>query len=148
LIAQVGDTLKIVDRGPNRHSANLNFFVNQARFLVPQGNIPVQVPLDSAEPVPIPVDCNFHPWMRCYIAILDHPHAAISDSDGRLSIEGLPSDTIVQFRLWHEAAIGAFGELKIDGQAVYPKKNVFTVSLVDGENDLGEILIPVSSLQP
>src|SRR6516162_2705217 len=32
--------------------------------------------------VMIPVKCNIHSWMHCFIGVLDHPYFAVSDGDG------------------------------------------------------------------
>ena len=36
------------------------------------------------------VTCDFHPWMKVYWLILDHPYAALTDKDGRFHIENMP----------------------------------------------------------
>lgn len=148
LIAKVGDTLKVIDRGPNQHSAVLHFFINRPAAVVPQVNVPVQIALAKPEPLPVPVDCNINPSMRCYVVVLDHSYVAVSDSDGKLSIAGLPANTTVHFQIWHEAALGSFRSLRIGGEEIALKKNMFSVALVDGENDLGEITIPSVLLGP
>ena len=38
----------------------------------------------------IPVKCNQHPWMKSYIAVMNHPFFAITADDGSFSIKGLP----------------------------------------------------------
>lgn len=47
--------------------------------------------------------CDVHSWETAYVAVLDHPYFAVSDSQGRLRIpvEGLP-DGSYELRLWHE----------------------------------------------
>ena len=54
-----------------------------------------------SEPLPIPVTCDFHSWMKAYWLILEHPYAAITDEHGRFRIPGLPSGRH-EFRVWHE----------------------------------------------
>ena len=55
----------------------------------------------AAEFLPIPVKCDIHPWMKANWLILDHPYAAITDSNGRFEIVNLPVG-IHSFRVWHE----------------------------------------------
>jgi hypothetical protein len=43
--------------------------------------------------VMIAVKCNIHPWMRSYIAVVNHPFFAVSGADGSFSIQGLPPGT-------------------------------------------------------
>lgn len=146
LTAQVGDTLKVVESGPTQHSANIHFFMNQPRVLVLPQNQAAQIPLTKAESGLIPIDCNFHPWMRCYLVVLDHPYVAISDFQGNLKIEGLPENETVQFQVWHEASVGSIKQVMINGQAVDWPRGRFEVDLVAGVNDLGDILIAASAL--
>jgi len=37
--------------------------------------------------------CDVHPWMQAHVAVLDHPFFAVTDADGRFSIEGIPAGT-------------------------------------------------------
>jgi hypothetical protein len=144
LIAHAGDTLEFVDRGPTVHSPHPSFFANQVPVnLVPMGK-PLLIPLPNAERSPIPVDCNIHPWMRAYVVVLDHPFASVSDADGNLTIDGLPTSTSLTFRVFHEA--GRFDSVKISGIKTEWKKGRFSVELPAGVKDLGDILIPASSL--
>lgn len=147
LITRAGDTLKLVDRGPNQHSAVLHFFANSAQSFVPPRGQAQSVKLHKPEPAPIPIDCNIHPWMRAYLIVLDHPYVAVSDSQGNLSIEGLSENTNLTFRVWHEAGY-SFKRLTIAGSEVELTRNLFKVDLTPGVNDLGDILIPASAMNP
>lgn len=53
------------------------------------------------EPIPMKVVCNYHPWMSGYWLVVDHPYAALSDKDGRFSIDNLPVGEH-QLKIWHE----------------------------------------------
>ena len=146
LIAQAGDTLELVDRGPNQHNPNLSFFSNKPQgILIPPGK-PNLIQLLKPEPAPIPVDCNIHPWMRAYVVVLDHPFAAASDPDGNLKIAGLPADSSLTFRVFHEA--GRIVHVKMSGVDTDWRRSRFDVELAAGVNDLGDILIPSESLSP
>jgi plastocyanin len=41
----------------------------------------------------IPVRCNNHPWMNAFINVSATPFFAVTDSDGRFEIKGLPAGT-------------------------------------------------------
>jgi hypothetical protein len=51
--------------------------------------------------VMIPVKCNIHSWMHCFIAILDHPYFAVSGADGKFAIRDIPPGDYV-LEAWHE----------------------------------------------
>lgn len=146
LVARAGDTLEFVDRGPNQHSPNPSFFANAPQgILVPPGR-PQLIPVPKPEPAPIPVHCNIHPWMRAYVVVLDHPFAAVSDSDGNLAIDELPAGSSLTFRVFHEA--GRIDRVKMSGNDTVWHRSRFDVQLASGVNDLGDIFIPFESLTP
>ncbi len=51
--------------------------------------------------VMIPVKCNIHRWMHCFIGVLDHPYFAVSGADGTFSIPNIPPGDYV-LGVWHE----------------------------------------------
>jgi hypothetical protein len=129
-----------MNKGRISHNPKLNFFANkQQGNLLPPGK-PLLVPLLEPEPAPMAVECNVHPWMKAFIVVLDHPFAAVSDSDGNLEIDGLPIGRPLTFRVFHEA--GKIGRVKISGVDTIWDKGRFDIKLASGENDLGDVLVP------
>ena len=51
---------------------------------------------------PIELRCDFHPWMRAYLFVMEHPYFAVTDAQGRFTIKGLPSGNYT-LAIWHEA---------------------------------------------
>ncbi len=145
LLSRAGDSLEVTNRGPIGHNANIGFFKNPARgFLVPPGK-PMVIPLEYPEPAPLPILCNIHPWMSATLLVLDHPFAAVSDPNGVISIDGMPANTRLVLRVFHEA--GQINEVKIDGQKTIWSGSRFAIEMVSGMNDLGDVLVPYESLQ-
>lgn len=145
VIAQTGDTLKITNPDPVGHNANLNFFSNMPQnFTIPPKQ-EKSVELPQAEPAPIPVDCNIHPWMRAYVVVLEHPFVAKSDENGELTIKGIPAGEKLTFRVFHEA--GSIDEVTINGKEETWKRSRFEVDIKPGLNDLGTVAIPASALK-
>lgn len=143
LIARAGDSVEFIERGPIQYNPNVNFFANHQRgIFIPRGK-PIVVPLTKPEPAPVPVDCNIHPWMRAYLVVLEHPFVAVSDSDGNLTIDGLPANTSLTFRVFQESA--RIDRLKIDGVITDLNRSRFEVDLGPGVTDLGDVLVPPDS---
>ena len=67
--------------------------------------------------------CDVHPWMVSHIGVVEHPWFAISDGQGRFSIEGVPPGTY-EVTAWHET----LGE--VSGTAEVPPKGAGRVELV------------------
>jgi len=40
--------------------------------------------------IPIVIQCDIHAWMNAWVYVFDHPWFAVTDSEGRFRIEGLP----------------------------------------------------------
>lgn len=45
--------------------------------------------------------CSVHPWMGAYVAVMDHPFYAITNSNGEFSLPNLPAGTY-DLEAWHE----------------------------------------------
>ncbi len=55
------------------------------------------------ENIPFAIRSDIHPWMQAYVLTLDHPFAAVTDEEGRFTLNGLPPGDH-EFRVWHERA--------------------------------------------
>ena len=51
--------------------------------------------------VMIPVKCNIHAWMHCYIGVVDHPYFAVTGPDGRFEWKNVPPGDYT-VAVWHE----------------------------------------------
>ncbi|MBL8809006.1 MAG: hypothetical protein JNM43_02415 [Planctomycetaceae bacterium] len=56
-----------------------------------------------AEPLPMKITCDFHPWIMGYVLVQDHPYMAVTDKQGRFRIEKVPCGEI-KVQIWHELA--------------------------------------------
>lgn len=117
---------------------------NQDNFIVPANErtgLPWKVKV--AENNPTQVKCDIHPWMTAYVLILDHPYAAVSDKDGKFTIENLPTGDL-EFRYWQER-VGYIIQVEkiVDGK---PKmENTVKLSIAAGKTtDVGVFKIPVA----
>jgi len=69
-------------------------------FALPRPGSERTMRIDHAE-VPISVRCDLHPWMQAWIGAFEHPYFAVTDADGRFSLERMPPGTYV-IAAWHE----------------------------------------------
>ncbi len=84
----------------------------------------------KASLLPMPIQCNIHPWMSGYVRVFSDPYYAISDADGKFTIKNAPAGEY-QLIIWHEGAgWGPGGKM---GQKITIKPN--------GETNLGKIEI-------
>ncbi len=99
----------------------------------------------KAEAVPLPVDCNIHPFMHGWLLVKDDPYMVASSEDGTFEIKNIPAGKH-EFEFWHEVP-GRLKSLKYQGGTLSRQGRAeFTVA--DGKTiDLGEIKIPASMLQ-
>jgi hypothetical protein len=83
--------------------------------------------------------------MTAKLVVLDHPFAAVSDSDGNLLIKGLPVGEALVFRAFHESA--RIKEAEVDGKKVKWKKSRFEVKIKPGVNDMGTVVLDADQFE-
>jgi plastocyanin len=98
---QAGQPLKIRNSDDTLHNIHPRPAVNQ-EFNIgqPRQGMESTKTFDKPE-VMIPVGCDVHPWMRAYIAVLNHPFYAVTKEDGTYEIKGLPPGEY-EIEAWHE----------------------------------------------
>lgn len=102
-VLRVGQVLTVRNRDATAHNAHF-FTVSDTvacGILGPDDDIGQEVRFERAESLPVRTTCDFHAWMDSYIAVLDHPYAAVTDADGKFRIEKLPAGEHT-FTVWHE----------------------------------------------
>ena len=86
----VGQELNVVSDDPTTHNIHPmpkdNREWNQSQ---PPGAAPIVKKFTRPE-IMIPVKCNQHPWMRAYIGVTANPLYAVTSSDGKFTIKGVP----------------------------------------------------------
>jgi len=86
----VGQTIKIVNGDPTTHNIHPTPKDNREWN---ESQAPQAAPLEKTfarEEVLLPVKCNQHPWMRMFVNVVKNPFYAVSGSDGKFEIKGLP----------------------------------------------------------
>jgi plastocyanin len=116
----VGRTLEIRNEDATMHNVHVLAEQNRAwnRSQI-EGAVPIEERLDHAE-VPVTFRCNVHPWMKAQVAVLPNPFFAVTSTDGRFEIPGLPAGEYT-VAVWHET-LG-----KIEKKVTVAAKDAVTV---------------------
>jgi hypothetical protein len=105
MIVRKGQSVEVISGDAVAHNTHTYPIKNNAVNVVISPNkgkgMGEKVPCTVAERLPIQVKCDYHPWMIAYWMILDHPYAAITDKDGKFTIENLPAGDH-ELVIWHE----------------------------------------------
>lgn len=132
-------TLRCISTDPIPHNVAVYARRNSPfSEVIPDGGA-LEKTFNRPELQPIRVDCSSHAWMRAYLVISDHPYVAISDADGKFSIDQIPAGTW-EFRMWHEQS-GYLPAVTIDGTQHQLKRGVWEQKIGSQLVDLGEIKI-------
>ena len=116
LVVQTGQTLTIKNSDDTMHNihsvpaANKEFNEGQGKAGMTsdkQFNIPE---------IGIKIKCDVHSWMNAWLHVVDNPFHAVSGTDGKFEIKGLPAGTY-ELEVWHEKLANG-KETKIVKQSV------------------------------
>jgi plastocyanin len=113
---RVGQTLQIKNSDPASHNVNArprrreNESFNQ---LQPMNGADLSRVFGEQE-VAIRFECNIHPWMNAYVAVVDHPFFTVSAADGSFELSGLPPGEY-ELEAWHEQYKRASAQVTVVG---------------------------------
>jgi len=101
--------MRVIGVGPN--NKNTKNLILPAKSEQQIGEEPWKVTVTRAgrPNIPNPVSCDIHRWMSGWIFVFAHPYFAVTDEDGKFTIEKVPAG---KFRvvMWHERDIFVLGE--------------------------------------
>jgi hypothetical protein len=144
-LVRVGQPFIIKNSDPVGHNTKASLVANgQFNVTIASGQ-ETKTPLNRPESIPLPVNCNIHPWMQAHILVQDHPYMAASSDDGSFEIANVPAGKH-EFQLWHEAA-GYLKNVKYKGGAA-DRRGRAALTIAAGQTlDLGDMKVPASSLK-
>lgn len=140
-VVTVGQALKIGNLDPVGHNVNAALFNNDPFNVLVPTNATIEKKFKVAEPGPMPVTCNIHPWMKGYLVVAETPYVAVTSERGTFEIENLPVGKW-KLRVWHERA-GNIDKVTIGEKQVAWTKGIVDVEIQAGKNDLGKVQIAV-----
>ena len=145
-VVRVGQTLRMRNSDPVTHNVNGGSFRKNTPF---NDNLPPEASVDKVfqgeERLGVPLSCGSHGWMKSYLLVKETPYIAVSQADGTFEIPNLPAGEALEFKTWH-APSGYITEPSVDGKPAKWKRGQFKVTIVEGENDLGEIKVSPKDL--
>lgn len=142
LTVRVGQQLTISNSDPVSHNTNITLLAFNPILPAKQNN---QIEVSKDSPLPSPVNCNIHPWMKAYMISLSHPYAVASGADGTFEIKDMPAGTN-EFQFWHEAP-GYLKNAKFKGGTTDARGRA-KITIAAGKTiDLGDIKVSASLLK-
>jgi hypothetical protein len=147
IIVTTAQKLVVTNSDPFAHNSNITPFkpANKPENpLIPAGG-KFEKEFKAGEALPINVSCNIHPWMSAKLLIRDDPYAAVSAADGTFEIVDLPAGKELEFQFWQESGGNVAGASFDGGKS--DTKGRFKLKIKPGENDLGEIKVPLKSVK-
>lgn len=97
-----GDPLEVTNTDSVTHNINA---MSQSRQGFNETQVPGSAPIVrrfSHQEIPMAVKCNMHPWMRFYVAVVDHPYFQVTGKNGQFELRNVPAGTYT-LTAWHEA---------------------------------------------
>lgn len=137
---------------PVDHNMNIQSAANPGKNATIPANSSSTYEVSAEEPMPFPVTCTIHPWMKGFMHVRGNNYFALTDKDGKFKIENLPTGDKLTIQVWHEAASrgdrgGLVNGLTIEGDAAKAIKGGFTITLdKDAAPADLEIAVPAASL--
>lgn len=96
LVAHTGAKLKVKNSDPLMHNVRASELFNVG---MPIENQTIERPL-PAEPGPVKVVCDVHPWMRADVMVLPHDQWAITNAEGRFTLRDVKGGAR-PLKVWH-----------------------------------------------
>ena len=136
-------TLVIGNKDTIGHNTKIDTFKNPPINPIIPGGSQLEQKFPAAETRPTPVGCNIHPWMAATLLIQDHPYMAVTDDDGKFTIEKLPAGKwTFQFR---HASKGYITEVQVNNKKEKWSKGRMELAVKAGDNNLGNIVLPAAA---
>jgi plastocyanin len=88
-----GQNIKIMNSDPTTHNIHPSPNPSSGNREWNESQAPQAAALEKTfgrEEIMLPVKCNQHPWMRMFVSVVKTPFYAVSGTDGKYELKGLP----------------------------------------------------------
>jgi plastocyanin len=144
LFVRTGQPLTLKNSDSVGHNCHITTLNNEHNITL-SPNSSTELVLTESEKVPGNVTCDIHRWMDAVIMVRDNPYVAITDADGKFTIENVPAGNW-KFQLWHKK-VGYLRDLEVPDKEV-GRRGEFEVEIpADGTLDLGQLNLPAESFK-
>jgi plastocyanin len=99
--AMVGQSIRISNSDPLNHNVYALPEINAGWNGMQSPGAAPEMHSFAKQEVMVPLKCNVHPWMRCFIGVVGHPFFGVTGGDGSFTIKGLRPG-IYTIQAWHE----------------------------------------------
>ena len=112
-VAVPGTTIRFLNNDPEPH----NVYSPEGRYNL--GTWPTGETRDHVfeKPGIFTQLCNIHPDMLAHVVVLETPHFAVTDADGRFEVQGVPPGKYLLWA-WHEKKDGLEREITVEAGQV------------------------------
>lgn len=145
LLVRTGQEFQVQSSDPIGHNTKFDVLNNVSFNETITTDKPLVKKFEKSEPVPLPVVCSIHPWMKGIVLVRDNPYMAITGEDGSFEIPNIPAGA-QEFIFWHEST-GNLKNVKLGAAGKTDRKGRAKLKIPAGETlDLGEIKIPGAAI--
>jgi plastocyanin len=96
-----GQKVKFLNPDGTLHNVHVMCRINpEFNASMPDFRKELEVSFDKPEFM-FPVQCDVHPWMKGWMAVLSHPFFAVTGPDGKFEIKNIPAGTY-EIEAWQE----------------------------------------------
>jgi hypothetical protein len=107
MVAPKGALMKVRNDDSLMH--NSHFFLvsgerkkNVINLALPKEGMEISKPKILRKPGLLSLQCDAHDFMQAWVWVLEHPYAAVTDSDGSFELSDVPAGSY-KLTVWHEA---------------------------------------------
>ena len=144
-MVRVGQPFIIKNSDPTGHNTNARLSQNGSfNVLIAEGQ-ENKMTFAKGETMPMPVNCNIHPFMAAHVLVQEHPYMAVSAEDGTFEIKNIPVGKH-EFQFWHESP-GYLKNLKLKSGTTNRQGRIELTIAAGQTLDLGDIKVPASMLK-